>query len=181
MIVIPKFLLFVMMTTAASAVAADSSEQAIKGEKSLSDNEERATTTTPAGFAALLLSSLSSSLVEVSGDDGDDVSAQRKLSKSSKKVKHPEALCTLSLFADSLFMYANQCFADIMVTISPCDGKDDTCYISERLPSVPQEEQEENQEEEQCFIGGSFPAKQNILYNPLTGDREFLYLDLTDE
>ena len=69
--------------------------------------------------------------------DGDDVSAQRKLIKSSKKVKHPEALCTLSLFADSLFMYANQCFTDIMVTISPCDNKDDTCYISERLPSPP--------------------------------------------
>ena len=61
--------------------------------------------------------------------DGDTVSTQRKLSKSSKKVKHPEALCTLSLFADSLFMYANQCFTDIMVTISACDDKDDTCYI----------------------------------------------------
>ena len=47
-------------------------------------------------------------VVEVSSADGDDVSAQRKLIKSSKKVKHPEALCTLSLFADSLFMYANQ-------------------------------------------------------------------------
>ena len=42
------------------------------------------------------------------GTDGSDVSAQQKLVKSSKKVKHPEALCTLSLFADSLFMDANQ-------------------------------------------------------------------------
>ena len=68
-----------------------------------------------------------------------------------------------------------------MVTISKCDDEDDTCYISERLPSVPQEEQEENQEEEQCFVGGSFPAKQNIRYNPSTGDCEFLYVDLTDD
>ena len=115
--------------------------------------------------------------------DGDTVSTQRKLSKSSKKVKHPEALCTLSLFADSLFLYANQCFSDIMVTISLCDDEDDTCYISERLPSLPQEEQQEqeNQEEEQCFVGGSFPAKENIQYNPSTGDCEFLYVDLVDD
>jgi hypothetical protein len=112
--------------------------------------------------------------------DGSIVSAQRKLIKSSKKVKPPEALCTLSLFADSLFLYANKCFTDIMVTISTCDDKDDTCYISERLPSLPQEEQE-NQEEEQCFVGGSFPAKQNIRYNPSTGDCEFLYVDLVDD
>jgi hypothetical protein len=65
-------------------------------------------------------------LLSFTGTDGSDVSAQRKLIKSSKKVRHPEALCTLSLFADSLFMYANQCFTDIMVTISPCDDKDDT-------------------------------------------------------
>ena len=70
-----------------------------------------------------------------------------------------------------------------MVTISPGDDKDDTCYISERLPSLPQEEQEEqeNQEEEQCFVGGSFPSKENILYNSLTGDYEFLYVDLVDD
>ena len=41
------------------------------------------------------------------GTDGSDVSAQRKLIKSSKKGKHPEALCTLSLFSDSLFLYGN--------------------------------------------------------------------------
>jgi len=114
------------------------------------------------------------------GSDGDTVSTQRKLSKSSKKVKHPEALCTLSLFAGSLFMYRNQCFTDIMVTISACDDQDDTCYISERLPLLP-EEQEENQEEEQCFVGGSFSAKQNIQYNPSTGECEFLYVDLADD
>jgi len=176
MIIIPKFLLFVMMMTAA-AVAADirsssstpATKLAIEEEKPLLNNKERATTTTT-----------TPELVEVSGADGDDVSAQRKLSKSSKKVKHPEALCTLSLFADSLFMYANQCFTDIMLTISACDDKGDTCYISERLPSLLQEE-EEIQEEEQCFVGGSFPAKQNIRYNPSTGDCEFLYVDLSDD
>ena len=106
-------------------------------------------------------------ILSFTGTDGGDVFAQRKLAKSSKKVKHPEALCTLSLFADSLFMYANQCFTDIMVNISLCDDTDDTCYIWERLPSVPQEEQEEqeeNQEDEQCFVGGSFPTEQNILF-----------------
>jgi len=70
-----------------------------------------------------------------------------------------------------------------MVTISACDNTDDTCYISERLPSLPQEEleEQENQEEEQCFVGGSFPAKENIRYNPSTGDCEFLYVDLVDD
>ena len=117
------------------------------------------------------------------GSDGDTVSTQRKLSKSSKKVKHPEALCTLSLFANSLFMYTNKCFTDIMVTISPCDDKEVMCYISEHLPSLPQEEleEQENQEEEQCFIGGSFSAKENIQYNPSTGDCEFLFVDLVDD
>jgi hypothetical protein len=196
MLVIPKFLLFVVMTTAADVtVPADSSSSsstlatnlAIEEETS-SKNEERATTTTtttttttiPEGFAA---PSSPSASVEVSGVDGNDISAPRKLSKSSKKVQHPdEALCTLSLFADSVFMYANQCYDDIMVTISACDETDETCYISERLPSLPQEEEEEeNQEEEQCFVGGSFPAKQNIRYNPSTGDCEFLYVDLPDD
>ena len=192
MLVIPKFLLFVVMTTAADVtVPADSSSSsslatnlAIEEETS-SKNEERATTTTttttiPEGFAA---PSSPSASVEVSGVDGNDISAPRKLSKSSKKVQHPdEALCTLSLFADSVFMYANQCYDDIMVTISACDETDETCYISERLPSLPQEEEEEeNQEEEQCFVGGSFPAKQNIRYNPSTGDCEFLYVDLLDD
>ena len=30
-------------------------------------------------------------------------------------------------------------------------------------------------------MGGAFPAKQNIRYNPSTGDCEFLYVDLTDD
>ena len=189
MIVIPKFLLFVVMTTAADVTVLAASSRSSRStlatnlaieEEFPSKNEERATTPSPEGFVA---PSSPSSLVEVSGADGSDVSAQRKLSKSSKKVKHPEALCTLSLFADSVFVYANQCYDDIMVSISSCDDEDDTCYISERLPSLPQEEQEEqeNQEEEQCFVGGSFPAKQNIRYNPSTGDCEFLYVDLTDD
>ena len=126
MIVIPKFLLFVMMTSA-PAVAADTSSTlatkvAIEEGILLLNNKEQATTTTTTqeGFSAssssssLLSLSFPSSSVEVSGADGDDVSAQRKLSKSSKKVKHPKVLCTLSLFADSLFMYANQCFTDIL-------------------------------------------------------------------
>ena len=126
MIVIPKFLLFVMMTSA-PAVAADTSSTlatkvAIEEGIFLLNNKEQATTTTTTqeGFSAssssswLLSLSFPSSSVEVSGADGDDVSAQRKLSKSSKKVKHPKVLCTLSLFADSLFMYANQCFTDIL-------------------------------------------------------------------
>ena len=192
--------------SSSSSISTLATKLAIEEEKSLLDNKERATdttTSTPKGFAAssssslssasLTSSSSSSSLVEASGatqkftsftdinTDGDDDSAQRKLSKSSKKVKQHEALCTLSLFSDSVFMYANQCFADIMVTISPCDGKDDMCYISERLPSLPQEEQEQDQEEEQCFVGGLFPAKQNIRYNPSTADCEFLYVDLTDD
>ena len=162
MIVIPKFLLFVMTTATATAVAADSgssSSSTLTTTLASKEDEERArTTTTPEGFNASSLSSFSSSsVVEVSGatqkitsltginTDGDDDSAQRKLSKSSKKVKHPKALCTLSLFADSLFMYANQCFTNIMVTISPCDDKDDMCYISEHLPSLPQEELEEQE------------------------------------
>jgi len=187
--VIPKFLSFVMMTTA-MAVAADSSSSSTLATTLASEEDDaRARTTTPPleGFEASSWSSLSSSsvvedsgatqqLTSYNGTDGGAGSAPRKLAKSSKKVRHSEALCTLRLFADSVFMYENKCFADIMVTISACDDKDDTCYISERLPLLPQEE---NQEEEQCFVGGLFPAKQNIRYNPSTGDCEFLYVDLT--
>ena len=68
----------------------------------------------------------------------------------------------------------------IMLTISACNAKDDTCYISERLPSLLQEGKE-NKEEEQCVVGGSFPATKNIQYNPSTGDCEFLYVDLMDD
>ena len=77
--------------------------------------------------------------------DGSDISAQQKLS--------------MILFADFLFMYANQCFINIMVTISPCDDKDDMFYILERLPSFSQE-QEKKQEEEQCYVNGLFSTKK---------------------
>ena len=111
MIVIPKFLLFVVMTTAADVTVLAASSRSSRStlatnlaieEEFPSKNEERATTPSPEGFVA---PSSPSTSVEVSGVDGDAISAPRKLSKSSKKVQHPEALCTLSLFADSVFMY----------------------------------------------------------------------------
>jgi len=182
LVVAPPPTVFAMVATTKKNKTSDgTSDEFVPVKEPPSDGTSDGTSNgTSDGFFPVIKPPVDDGISPFTGTDGGDISSQRKLSKSSKKVKHPEALCTLSLFADSLFMYANRCFTDIMVTISSCDDKDDMCYISERLPLLPQE-QDENQEEEQCFVGGSFPAKQNIRYNPSTGDCEFLYVDLMDD
>ena len=114
--------------------------------------------------------------------DGNDISAQQKLSKSSNKVKHPKVLCTLILFANFLFMYANQCLIHIMVTISPCDDEDDMLYILERSVCPHYHKNKKKiRRKNSVMLMVCFLQRKNILYNPSTGDCELLYVDLPDD
>ena len=100
-----------------------------------------------------------------------------------KKGKH-EQHCTIDLFKGS-YRYISPCGKGLLGTIACSDEDDDTCFYSERViaPDACPESGVLNDEEEedQCTVGGSFKQSENIKYNAETDSCELAYFDFSED
>jgi len=100
-----------------------------------------------------------------------------------KKGKH-EQHCTIDLFKRS-YRYISTCGKGFLVTIACSDEDDDTCFFSERvitLDACPKSGVlNDEEEEDQCTVGGSFKQSENIKYNAETDSCELAYFDFSED